>query len=122
MTPAEVIAEMRIISAEPLSESVVRWADSLEAAMRDKDEELDFLRSVKESRGKELGEKDAEIERLTRENAEWHSWAMLAKEDIESLRQQRDNIRNNAVLALRALESSGLRTLLEAAISASEDK
>jgi len=57
----EALQEMRSGNAQHLE-----WADAIEAAMRDKDEELDFLRSVKESRGKELDEKDAEIEHLNK--------------------------------------------------------
>lgn len=38
--------------------------EKLRETVRYKDEELDFLRSVKESRGKELDKKDAENERL----------------------------------------------------------
>ena len=55
-----------LLSETPVSAGTKLFAlpPDVEASMRDKDEELDFLRSVKESRGKELDEKDAEIERL----------------------------------------------------------
>jgi hypothetical protein len=43
MTPTEVIEEMRVISTEPLSESVVRWADALEQAMREPASKIDAL-------------------------------------------------------------------------------
>ena len=60
----EVLREMRELIFDCDPDDIERWTDAIEAAMRDKDEELEFLRSVKESRGKELAERDAEIERL----------------------------------------------------------
>lgn len=66
MTIDEVLQEMRdsVFLSTLANEKTQKWADAIEAAMREKDEELDFLRSVKESRGRELAERDAEIDSL----------------------------------------------------------
>ena len=67
MTIQDVLREMREMREINSNFRVTaEWVSAIEAAMRDKEEELDFLRSVKESRGKELEAKDAEIEQLNR--------------------------------------------------------
>ena len=72
------------------------WLITLNTTIRDKDEELEFLRSVKENRGKELDEKDAEIERLKEDNRR-HCAAIMTTQiymelesEIERLTQERD--------------------------------
>jgi hypothetical protein len=68
----------------PVGTKLFAFLPDAAGELRDCREELEFLRSVKESRGKELDEKDAEIERLTKERDEARDERIkVVMEDIE---------------------------------------
>jgi uncharacterized small protein (DUF1192 family) len=61
----QIINEMRTyVEDDKYDPDVSTWITALELITRDYQEELEFLRSVKESRGKEITRLEAEIERL----------------------------------------------------------
>lgn len=84
---------------DPMSVDI--WMLTIEAAMRDKDEELEFLRSVKERRGKELDEKEAEIGRLKDKLKIAEGWLQETEAKNERLKQERDNARSLLEAAIR---------------------
>jgi hypothetical protein len=95
----EVLREMRDMAAEPqlprdtwVYASLNRWADAIEAAMREKDAEIERLKAVA-NRGGHLAVASAEIERL--------------RADAESCRKAAERLREALAMIATATTEDG---------------